>query len=326
MTVAAGGDPMISVVIPIFEEVAILRELRNRLHAALTPITPDYEIIFVLDGGQDGSWEMIGTLATEDARVKGVAFSRNFGQHLAISAGLDVCSGDWAVVMDGDLQDRPEVIPALYAKALEGYDAVFVARRNRPESPFYLAVARLFHKTFQLLSGTESDPDVANFSIVSRQVVRQYRRLREPLRFYGGIVHWLGFRQATITADHGTRLAGRSGYAGWFKRFRLAAHIILAHSERPLYFSVGIGFVMAVAALCAGIYFFLVALLHGTADVPGWASLITAIFFTSGLILIVLGIIGIYLGKIFNAVKFRPLYVVARRIGLPDDLTPPGIS
>ncbi|MBF0214500.1 MAG: glycosyltransferase family 2 protein [Magnetococcales bacterium] len=143
---------IISVVIPIFEEEAILRALYARLHTALLSLTPDYEIIFVLDGSRDGSWEVVQELAAGDERVKGLEFSRNFGQHLAISAGLDACDGDWVVVMDGDLQDRPEVIPALYAKAQEGYDVVFVARKNRPESWWYQIIVRVFHKIFQALS------------------------------------------------------------------------------------------------------------------------------------------------------------------------------
>lgn len=313
----------ISVVIPIFREEAILEEMVARLNAALEPISPDHEILFVLDGGKDRSWEILAGLAARDARIKAIEFSRNFGQHLAISAGLDACDGDWVVVMDGDLQDRPEVIPDLVRKALEGYDVVFVARRQRKESGIYLALVRMFHWLFQKLSGTHTDPDIGNFSIISRQVVENYRGLREELRFYGGIVHWLGFRHATLPAEQGERFAGISGYRGWYKRVRLATHIILAHSERPLYLSAAIGLIMASGSFLIGLYFLLRALL-GDIDVPGWASLMVALFFNTGLILGVLGIIGIYVGKIFGAVKQRPLYIVARRLGLPpDDPNPP---
>lgn len=315
----------ISVVVPIFEEELIVRELCSRLHVALVSITHDYEIIFVLDGGKDRSWEIIQELASADPRVKCLEFSRNFGQHLAISAGLDVCDGDWVIVMDGDLQDRPEVIPALYAKAQEGYDVVFVARRNRPESWAYQVTAQMFHKAFRWLSGIQSSSENSNFSIISRKVVINYRQLREQLRYYGGIVHWLGFKQATIPAEHGTRFAGQSGYGGWIKRLRLAMQIILAYSERPLYASVALGFAMAAGSFIAGVYFFFRALFHGFDDVPGWASLIVVIFFNSGLILLVLGVLGVYLGKVYNAVKLRPLYIISRHVGLVStDVGVPG--
>src|ERR1700730_12903731 len=140
---------------PIFREELTLRELYRRLRDSLSTISPDFEIIFVSDGGGDRSWDIIRELATADARVKGVKFTRNFGQHLAISAGLDVCDGDWVVVMDGDLQDRPEVIPELYAKAQEGYDVVFVARTERPESAIYRFAARIFYKLLKLLAKTD---------------------------------------------------------------------------------------------------------------------------------------------------------------------------
>ncbi|MBF0418225.1 MAG: glycosyltransferase family 2 protein [Magnetococcales bacterium] len=306
----------ISVVIPIFREEAILEKLVTLLNATLEPVHPDYEILFVLDGGKDRSWEILTALAAHDPRIKAIEFSRNFGQHLAISAGLDHCDGDWVVVMDGDLQDRPEVIPLLFRKAMEGYDVVFVARRQRKESRFYLAMVQGFHWLFQTLSGTHTDPDIGNFSILSRQVVENYRSLREELRFYGGIIHWLGFRHAIIPAEQAERLTGTSGYLGWNKRIRLATHIILAHSERPLYISAAIGLIMASGSFLIGLYFLTIALMDGV-DVPGWASLMVALFFNTGLILGVLGINGIYLGKIFSAVKQRPLYVVARRIGLP---------
>ena len=233
---------------------------------------------------------------------------------MAITAGLDHTNGNWVVVMDGDLQDRPEVIPELYAKAQEGFDVVFVARKNRPESVFYQWVARLFYRIFQLISDTTSNPEFANFSIISRQVVEQCRNMREELRFYGGMVNWLGFSQTFITADHGVRFAGTTHYS-WRKRFKLAWFIIIAHSDRPLHFSVALGLSMSTVSLLIGLYILFRALTTGI-PVAGWASLMVAIFFNSGLILGVLGIIGIYLGKTFHQVKGRPLYVVSEKTGL----------
>src|SRR5579862_2164799 len=158
--------PRISVVAPIFREELTLRELYRRLKEALSTITQDFEIVLVSDGGGDRSWDIIRELAAADSRVKGLMFTRNFGQHVAISAGLDVSDGDWVVVMDGDLQDRPEVIPQLYAKAQEGYEVVFVQRVDRPESAAYQFAARMFYRLFRMLANTSYDPKHGNFSII----------------------------------------------------------------------------------------------------------------------------------------------------------------
>ena len=155
------------------------------------------------DGSSDGSWNVIHDISKEDLRIKAIRFSRNFGQHYAITAGLDACDGDWVVVMDGDLQDRPEVIPELHAKAQEGFDVVFVARQNRPESWLYQLVQRVFYSVFRYLAATDHNPEFGNFSILSHAVVKQFRSLHENLRFYGGIVHWLGFQHTRFKPSTG---------------------------------------------------------------------------------------------------------------------------
>jgi len=308
----------ISAVVPVFREEKIMRELGARLSKALSSISEDFEIVFVEDGGGDSTWDLIVELSKSDPRIRGVRFSRNFGQHYAITAGLDHCDGDWVVVMDGDLQDRPEVIPDLYAKAQEGYDIVFVARQNRPESLPYMLAQRVFYRGFQAMANTDYDPQHGNFSIISRRVVDHFRGLHESLRFYGGIVHWLGFRRTSIPAQHGERFAGETHYT-LRKRFQLAKSMILAHSDRPLTFSIGLGLAMALLSFGYGSYVFVRAMFFDF-SVEGWASVMVAIFFTGGIILIVLGIIGVYIGKIFNELKGRPLYVVADRVG---PLAPP---
>lgn len=305
--------PHISVIAPIFREEGNVLELVRRLTEALGGITDDFEIILVEDAGGDGSWDRIREAARRDGRVKGLRFSRNFGQHYAITAGLTMVDGDWVVVMDGDLQDRPEVIPDLYAKAREGYDVVFVEREERPEGWLYMRLQAVFYAMLRFLAGTEYNPKHGNFSIVSRRVVESFRLLNENLRFYGGVVWWLGYRRASIPAQHGERFAGRSVYT-LAKRIRLAAAIIVAHSERPLRFSVGLGFMMAFLALLYGIYIVVRALL-GDIAVQGWASLIVSVYFVGGLILFVLGIIGIYIGKLYQEAKKRPLYIVAEDVG-----------
>jgi dolichol-phosphate mannosyltransferase len=303
----------ISAVVPVYHEELLMDELASRLCAALACVDEDFEVLFVDDGSVDGTWDAITRIARDEPRIRALRFSRNFGQHFAITAGLDACDGDWVVVMDGDLQDRPEVIPELYAKAQEGYDIVFVARQNRPEALPYRIVQRIFYWTFQVLAATDYDPEHGNFSIVSRRVIEQFRSMRETLRFYGGIVHWLGFRRTSIPAQHGDRAAGETQYT-LRKRIQLAVSMILAHSERPLWLSIGLGLAMGLFSVVYGSYVLVRALFFDFA-VEGWASLMVAVFFTGGAILTTLGIVGVYVGKLFNELKGRPLYVVADRVG-----------
>lgn len=319
-----GADPdsptHMSVVVPIFREEGNVLELVRRLTESLSCITDSFEIVLVEDAGGDRSWDRILEAAERDPRVKGLRFSRNFGQHYAITAGLEMVSGDWVVVMDGDLQDRPEVIPELYAKAQEGYDIVFVERQSRPEGKLYMWMQTSFYRLLRYLAGTDYDPRHGNFSIVSRKVVDGFKALNENLRFYGGIVWWLGYRRASIPAQHGERFAGRSVYTVG-KRINLAISIIVAHSDRPLQFSIGIGLTMAVLAFIYGLYIVLRAI-FGDIAIEGWASLIVSIYFVGGLILFVLGIMGLYIGKLYHEAKRRPLYIVAESIGFGDTAAP----
>ena len=306
----------ISVVAPVYREEGNVAELVRRLHAALSSITEDFEIVLVEDGGGDRSWDIILEESKKDRRVKGLRLSRNFGQHYAISAGLERTDGDWVVVIDGDLQDRPEVIPDLYAKAQEGYDVVFVERIDRPESRFYMLLQKIFHRSLSWLAGTEYDPRHGNFSIISRGVVNNFRELRENLRFYGGIVWWLGYRRASVPAQHGERFSGSSVYT-FGKRLKLATDIIIAHSDRPLHLSVGLGLIMTVLSFLYGSYIIVRAIV-GDVAIEGWASLIVSVYFVGGVILFVLGITGIYIGKLYNEIKKRPLYVIAESTGFED--------
>ena len=303
----------LSVVIPVYKAESCLVELHRRLKQALEPISPDYEIVLVEDCGGDRSWEIIEELHQKDPRVRGVQFSRNFGQHPGITAGLDVCDGDWVVVMDCDLQDRPEEIPKLYAKAKEGYEVV-LARRVRRKDPFIKRmVSGTFYRIFSWLADLKWDGTVANFRIMSRKVVDSFRQMREKLRFFGGLVHWMGFRTVSVDVEHGERFAGETSYT-WGKLLKLGTETILAHSDKPLRLSIRVGFVMAAGALIFGFVQFMRALLFGVA-VSGWASLIVSIYFIGGLIIANLGMLGIYLGKVFDETKRRPLYIIARRTG-----------
>lgn len=301
---------LISVVVPVFRAEHCLDELYRRLKAALESITPDFEIFLVEDCGDDGSWQVIERLAFADPRVKGMQFSRNFGQHYGITAGMDCCDGDWVVVMDCDLQDRPEEIPRLYAKAREGYDVVLARRGARQDGLLKRLTSRIFYKVFSYLADMEYDGEVGNFRIMSRKVVQSFCLMREQLRFFGGLVEWLGFPTTSIDVQHAERFEGISTYT-FFKLWKLASETIIAYSDKPLRISIRLGFLMAFFSFCYGTYILGRSLAYGSV-IPGWNSLIVSLFFIGGIIISILGIIGIYLGKNFDESKKRPLYIVRR--------------
>jgi dolichol-phosphate mannosyltransferase len=301
---------IISVVVPVYKAEHCLDELYLRLKAALESISPDFEIMLVEDCGTDNSWQVIERLAAADARVRGIQFSRNFGQHYGITAGLDHCHGDWVVVMDCDLQDRPEEIPRLYAKAQEGYDIVLARRIARQDPPLKRITSWLFYKVFSYLADIEYDGASGNFRIMSRKVVASFRRMGEQLRFFGGLVQWLGFPTASIEVEHSERFEGNSTYT-FAKLWKLAAETIIAYSDKPLRIGVRFGFGMAGLAFGYGMYILMRALLYGS-PIPGWNSLIVSMYFIGGIIIAMLGILGVYLGKAFDESKKRPLYIVRR--------------
>jgi glycosyltransferase involved in cell wall biosynthesis len=303
-----GEEPLISVIIPVFRNEGTLEELVRRLRAALEPLSPDYEIIMVEDGGGDGSWDVIRRLAAADGRILGARFSRNFGQHFGISAGLDLCRGRWAVVMDADLQDRPEEIPALYAKAREGFDVVVARRTGRKHSPLRRAASFLFGKAFSWLAHLPYDPRVGNFRIISRRVVLSFRQMREGLRLFPALIEWMGFPAAAVDVVHEERADGRSAYS-YRKLLRLALDAIVAYSDKPLRLSVKLGFGLSVLSFACGAVLIYKRLAHGIA-VQGWTSLIVSVFFLGGVIIFLIGILGIYLIRTFDEAKKRPLYII----------------
>jgi len=302
--------PLISVVIPVYKAERILDELYRRLCLALETVTPAFEIVLVEDCGGDDSWAVIERLAAADPRVHGLQFSRNFGQHYGITAGLDHCNGDWVVVMDCDLQDQPEEIPRLYAKAQEGFDVVLALRGPRKDPLLKRATSWLFYRLFSYLADLDVDGDSGNFRIMSRRVVKNFTRMREQLRFFGGHVQWMGFPTASIQIRHSERFEGSSTYT-FRKLVKLASDTIIAYSDKPLRLAVRAGFAMAGVSFCFGSYILGRAFWHGSA-IPGWSSLIVSLYFIGGLVIGILGIIGVYLGKTFDESKKRPLYILRR--------------
>ncbi|TWI64324.1 dolichol-phosphate mannosyltransferase [Pseudoduganella lurida] len=302
--------PLISVVIPVYRAEKMLDELYTRLRDAIETVSPHFEIVLVEDCGPDRSWDVIERLAAADPRVVGLQFSRNFGQHYGITAGLDICRGDWVVVMDCDLQDAPEEIPRLYAKAQEGYDVVLALRGARSDPLLKRATSWLFYRIFSYLADIDFDGDSGNFRIMSRKVVKNFTKMREQLRFFGGHVQWMGFPTTGIRVQHAERLEGTSSYT-FAKLFKLAADTIIAYSDKPLRMAARLGLTMAGISFLLGSFILGRSLLQGS-PVPGWSSLIISLYFIGGLIIGILGIIGIYLGKAFDEAKKRPLYIVRR--------------
>jgi len=300
--------PIVSVVIPVYKAEDCLHELYRRLVPALESITTDFECIMVEDCGGDRSWEIICELAQKDPRIKGIQFSRNFGQHYGITAGLDHCSGDWVVVMDCDLQDKPEEISRLYAKAQEGFEVVLARRKNRQDKTSKRFSSRLFFKLFNYLTDMNYDPSVGNFRLISGKVAANCRNMRENLRFFPGMIEWMGFSTTTINVDHGKRTAGETSYT-FGKLLRLATDTIIAYSDKPLRLSIRLGFSIAVLALIIGVTLLLYATFFNV-PIMGWSSLIVSVYFLGGVIIANLGIIGIYLGKTFDESKKRPLYII----------------
>jgi dolichol-phosphate mannosyltransferase len=296
------------VVIPVYNAEGTLLSLYDRLVSAVTPLTADFEIVFVDDGSADGSWPIIRDLASRDSRVQGLRLSRNFGQHHAIGAGLDVCQGSWVVVMDCDLQDAPEEIPRLYACALEGNDVVLARRAQRRDAWLRRSASWVFYRLFSYLTEIRWDSRVGAFRILSRKVVEELRMMREQLRFLAGLVDWLGFPTAVVEVQHATRQSGRSSYS-WRKLIRLGGHAVIAHTNKPLRLVIRLGFAISALAFVAGAFLVVRFLVYGN-QLAGWNSVIIAVAFLSGLNITILGVLGVYLGKVFDEVKRRPLYVV----------------
>jgi polyisoprenyl-phosphate glycosyltransferase len=298
----------ISVIVPVYMAEECLKELCGRLKNSLKGIADNFEIIFVEDCGGDKSWNIITELAKSDKRIKGIRLCRNFGQHYAITAGLDNCDGDWVVVMDCDLQDRPEEIPRLYNKAREGFDVVLAKKIKRKDRPVTRFTSWMFYKVFSYLADTDYDWRVGNFRIISRRVAKNFSSMHERLRFFGGLVDWMGFPGAYIEVEHSERFEGKTSY-NFRRRWRLALDAIIAYSDKPLRLTIYLGFFMAILSFIFGCYNIARVLIYGS-PVSGWGSLIVSLYFIGGMIIFTLGVIGIYIGKTFDETKKRPLYII----------------
>jgi polyisoprenyl-phosphate glycosyltransferase len=301
----------ISIVSPVYGCKTSIYELYLRLRETIEKLTPYFEIIFVNDASPDGAWETIKELANKDKRVIGIDLSRNFGQHYAITAGLDQCKGDWVVVMDCDLQDQPEEIIKLYNKTKEGYDYVQGRRDQRKDNFFKRTFSNIFYILLRYLTDSNIDSSIANFGIYNKIVIQSINDLREKSRWFPTFVNWVGYKGTNILIQHGERSGGHSGYS-IRKLMNLALDVILLNSNKPLKLVVKFGLAISIFAL-----FFAVIILfkyyNGDVTVLGWTSLIISIWFLSGIIIFIMGIIGLYLAKVYEHSKDRPLYIIKQR-------------
>jgi glycosyltransferase involved in cell wall biosynthesis len=314
MNTNLSAKPYISVVSPVYACEHCLQTLHKRLVKSLGQITQNFEIILVNDQSPDGAWEEILKLAQEDKRVKGIDLSRNFGQHPAISAGLNYARGEWVVVMDCDLQDQPEEILKLHSKAMEGFDIVFGRRELRKDSFLKKFGARLFRKVYGYLTDQKIDPATANLSIISEKVLASFSQVRDQNRSYPTIVRWLGFRSTSVNIDHAARTIGKSAYS-LRRLFYLAYDVIVAHSNKPLRLSIVFGFIMSLASILYGAILVIKYLFMGV-PIAGWTSVMVSIYLVGGLLFANLGILGLYIGKTFNEIKGRPHYLVRNSVNL----------
>lgn len=304
----------ISIVSPIYKGEKMLTELVSRIKASVEKITNDYEIILVNDCSPDNSWAVIKRICNIDNKVKGINLSRNFGQHYAITAGLSCSKGDWIVVMDCDLQDRPEEIPNLYNKAQEGYDTVFAQRVERKDKFFKRMSSAVFNAVFAYLTDQAQDKTVGNFGIYNRKVINSVLSMGDSVRWFPIMVKWVGYKIGYMPVEHAERGEGKSSYS--FRRLlSVASDNMIAFSNKPLRLMLQFGFGVVIISLLIALFYF-IRYLSGGIAVDGFTTMVISMWLLGGIIIMLIGMTGIYIGKIFDKAKDRPMYIIRDKINL----------
>jgi dolichol-phosphate mannosyltransferase len=309
--------PTYSIVIPVFNEQAVLPLLFHRLDRLMEQMDGTTEVILVDDGSSDCSPIILCARARSDPRYRFIGLSRNFGQQLAMTAGLDAARGEAVILMDADLQDPPEVVLQMIGKWREGFEIVYARRKTRAgESRFKLATAALFYKLMSKLSAVEIPQNVGDFRLVDHKALAVFREMREQDRFVRGMFAWVGFRQTAIEFDRDERAAGETKWPV-SKLIRLAINGLVSFSDAPLRLALWMGMGVSAFGFLYGLYV-IVTRLVSSDYVPGWASTIVVVAFLGGANMMLTGIMGLYIGRIHNEVKRRPLYIVSRSAGLEE--------
>ncbi|MEK6152888.1 glycosyltransferase family 2 protein [Flavobacteriaceae bacterium 3-367] len=298
----------VSVVSPVYMAERVLSLLVHRIQDSMETVAEDYEIILVEDGSPDNSWSIVEGIASANKEVVGIKLSRNFGQHYAITAGLQQARGDWIIVMDCDLQDQPEEIPVLFKKAMEGYDIVLARRKARKDNFLKKQFSLCFYRLLSFFTDTKQDRSVANFGVYHKKVIRAVLDMGDIIRVFPIMVQWVGYKKTTVDVNHAKREAGKSSYT-FQKLFRLAVNIFLTFSNKPLILTVRFGLFISLVSFLVGI-FYLVKYLTGSIVVLGYTSLILSIWFLAGIIIFSIGILGLYVGKVFDTTKKRPFFII----------------
>lgn len=308
---------LLSVVVPVFNEEESLPETVRRLLALGDKLLPDVdlELLFVDDGSRDNSLAILKGMAASQSSIKIIAFSRNFGHQIAITAGIDLAAGDYVAVIDADLQDPPELVEAMYRLALTGYDVVYGKRRSRAgETVFKRASAAAFYRLFSYMCEMDIPTDTGDFRLMSRRVVEAFKQLRERHRFVRGMIPWVGFRAAPLEYDRDERYAGETKYP-LRKMLAFATNAILSFSKKPLTLAIRLGFMTILVGVALGLYV-LYLKLFTSIPVPGITAVLLSIVVFSGVQILLIGIVGEYIARIFEEVKGRPLYLVAETVNL----------
>lgn len=299
----------ISAIVPSYNEEKNVPLIYKRLTDTLSKISDKYEIIFVNDCSKDSTLSVIKQISEEDSHVKYISFSRNFGHQIAVSAGLDMCKGNAVVIIDGDLQDPPELIFEMYKKYKEGYKVVYAKRKTREgETWFKKATAKLFYRFLAAMTSIEIPVDVGDFRLIDKVIVNHLRNMPEKSKYIRGQISWIGYKQTFVEYHRDARLYGKTNYP-LKKMLRLAFDGITAFSDKPLKMASAIGIISAILSLLAIIYALISHFIFDSA-VSGWTSLIISVLFIGGVQLITIGIIGEYIARINNDVRNRPLYII----------------
>lgn len=303
----------LSVIVTIYNAEKIIPELIQRLQNAAMQVSNHYELIFIEDRGKDASWKLLKEYAKNDKHIKVARMVRNFGQHSAITAGLHLATGAYFIIMDGDLQDEPETIPVLYNEIKQTEkEVIYVKRMNRKHDTSKKLSSLFFHKVFRALSGIKTDPDVGAFCIATKLVRESFCRFGEVNKYIGGIFYWMNFDHGYLEVEHAARKEGKSNYT-FGKLLKLAFSGIIGFSNKPLNIAIYLGFISSFSSLIMGAYF-LIQKIFFKISVLGFTSIIVSIFFVGGLILFVLGIIGQYIGQIYEQTKRRPEFLLQEKI------------
>lgn len=304
----------LSIISPIYKGEKMLDELVSRIETSVETFTKDYEIILVNDCSPDDSWRKIKEICAKDKKVKGLNLSRNFGQHYAITAGLTESAGEWVVVMDCDLQDRPEEIPNLYQKAQEGYDTVFAELIERDDKFMKKFTSRAFSYFFAYFTDSPVGKKTNNFGIFHRKVIDAVLSMGDYIRCFPVEVRWVGFRIGYHPVVKDARAEGTSGYT-WAKLFAFAFDNIIAFSNKPLKIALKFGFYIVVISILLAC-FYLIRYIAGGIGVSGFTTLIISLWLIAGIIIFLIGMVGIYLGRVFDKVKNRPVYIIKERLNI----------